>query len=71
MNIWDDPTDYNNLIAGSSGSNIVYANTAKADTDKNGGNYQENSKRIKRPHNKPGSSFITLPRPKSAIPGRS
>jgi hypothetical protein len=71
MNTSYEPTDYNDLIAGNSGSSIVYANTAKADTDKNGGSYQENNKNIKRPHSRPGSSFITLPRPRPVISGKS
>jgi hypothetical protein len=70
MNSWGQTTDFSSLIPASGSGNSPYANTVKAETDQLGSNYQENSKKIKRPHNKPRDSFITLPRPKSVIPNR-
>jgi len=69
MNSWIQPTDFNSLLSASAGTNRNYANTVKAEAESDGGNYQENSKKIRRPHNKP--SFITIPRPKSVISGRA
>jgi hypothetical protein len=59
-----EPSDFNDYIALGSGSG--YANKMKLDVASDGGNYDENAKTIKRPHSKPGTSFIALPRPKSA-----
>jgi len=69
MSTWTEPTDFNDYIAVSSGRSTVYANTVKAETASHGGNYQDQSKKIKGPRSKPGSSLITIPRPKSAISG--
>jgi len=67
MNDWTEPLDFNDYIAVSSRKRADYPHTVKADKASNGGSYQENNKKILAPRSKPGSSFITLPRPKSAI----
>jgi len=70
MSSWTEPIDFNDYIAVSLVGSDAYANTVKAETASNGGSYQDNSKKIKGPRSKHGSSFITLPRPKPALSGR-
>jgi len=71
MNDWAEALDFNDYLAVSSGNKTSYVNTVKADTASSGSNYTENNQNITRPRSKPGSSFITLPRPKSVIPSRT
>ena len=69
MSVLIESTDYNDLISRGSGNNIVYANTAKAATKTDGGDYRANSKQIKKPLSKP-RRFIVLRTPQPTIPIR-